>query len=131
MRDGSGNVVANKLVEFSATEGRADFAPVSVMTDAQGCAKTVVSPNSLNNLRVSAEVEEIKAELAFEVYRPKILIIPGHGASYNLLEVMTGIESENWHWFTDISHRTWDDVVNVLREAGLQEGREFEFVFYD
>lgn len=131
VRDGNGNVVANKLVEFSAIEGRADFAPGSVMTDAQGRAKTVVTPNSLNNLRVSAEVEGITGEFAFEVYRPKILIIPGHGASYNSLEVMTGIESENWHWFTDVSRRSWDDVVTVLREAGLQEGRDFEFVFYD
>lgn len=131
VRDGNGNVVANKLVEFSAIEGRADFTPGSMMTDAQGRAKTVVTPNSLNNLRVSAEVEGITGEFAFEVYRPKILIIPGHGASYNSLEVMTGIESENWHWFTDVSRRSWDDVVSVLREAGLQEGRDFEFVFYD
>ena len=62
---------------------------------------------------------------------PKIVIIPGLGASWNTLAMVSNLQVDDDQWKITPFVHNYDGLINTLKENGLEEGEDFFVWNYD
>lgn len=131
VKDSVNSPVKNKNLDVSLVRGTGYLSANSVTTDDFGKASFVFTPGALGELQIKVSDGTYSSTLTHNVYRPKILIIPGHGASYNGESILKGAEVGEWEWFTNVAKKSWDSTIAMLEESGLVKGSTYDIAFYN
>lgn len=129
--ESSGLALPDLEINVGIIEGNGSLVDPFVTTDSSGKAVVLLKPLETGPLKLRFSAGNSYKELTYNVYRPPVVIVPGHGGSFSGAEILLGVTDPTWHWFTEIAMNGWNELIENLEASGYVEDDTYAIAFYD